>query len=335
MKTLEEIFKKYDHPLENLNLKESNCFLCGIDMGNQVTQEDLFPKWLQRKHNLWNQKLILLNGTSINYSQLKIPCCAKCNNEYLSRLENTISNAINAGYKATLELDDKLIFYWASKILFGIIRKELTLLLDRSSPDFGTIVTKDLVESYDNLHAFIQGIRRKMIFVDHLPFSVLITNLHDLGDPTNFSFRDSILGKTFGLRSGEVGIIVATSDAGLNNFSYARYLKDVNGRKLHPIQFDELFAKVTYESLRLTKDPTFTIVSNKDSELPVHIITHIPYMKLKDWDNNEFSRLLGDVLSKWGLSKEELFVPPNKIYTYMTNEDGSMTFIDKNDDVII
>ena len=87
-KNMIEDISKYDHPFENFSLDDDRCFLCGINMGENVTREDVFPRWLQRKHNLWNKQLILANGTQIRYSQLKIPCCPKCNNEYLSKLHN-------------------------------------------------------------------------------------------------------------------------------------------------------------------------------------------------------------------------------------------------------
>jgi len=324
-------FKDFDHPFENMKLNDSYCFLCGIDMGNKSTKEDLIPMWLQRKHNLFKKNLTLINGTQIPYSQLKIPCCSKCNNEHLSRLESKISAAINSGYRASINLDPTLIFYWTAKIFYGILRKELTLLVDRSNPDKGSIVPETLIQAYRNLHTFMQGIRRPLEFVGQVPFSVLVANLHDFGDEKNYNFKDDIFCQTLCIRSGSVGIIVALADAGVNNQSYSRYLKAVNGRKLHPIQFDELYAKVTYESHRLVNAPIFAVASNKNKDLPIQVITHIPNgIIMKAWDQEEFAHLLESVLTEWGVPEEGLFVPPNFVRTSMSNENGSLMLMDQD-----
>lgn len=328
-------YKDFDHPFENMSLDDSCCFLCGVKMDGNSTKEDLFPMWLLRKHNLFKEKLTLINRTLIPYSQLKIPCCAKCNNEHLSQLEYKISSAINSGYHSCLNLDPILIFYWAAKIFYGILRKELSLLVDRRDPQKGSIVPETLIQAYNNLHTFMQGIRRPMEFVGPLPFSVLVANLHDLGNKNNYNFRDNLFCQTLSIRSEGVGIIVALADAGINNQSYARYLKAVDGHKLHPIQFDELYAKVTYESHRLLKAPFFTVAANKDKSLPIQVITHLPSGKImKDWDQEEFAHLLESVLAEWGVPEEGLFVPPNFVHTYMSNENGSLKFIDPNGNLI-
>jgi len=328
-------FKDFDHPFENMSLDDSCCFLCGVEMGNKSTKEDLFPMWLQRKHNLFKERLTLINGTQIPYSQLKIPCCAKCNNEHLSQLENKISAAINSGYRACIDLDPTLIFYWAAKIFYGILRKELSLLVDRRNPEKGSIVPETLIQAYDNLHSFMQGIRRPLDFIGSPPFSILVANLHDLGNENNYNFRDNIFCQTLSIRSEGVGIIVALADAGINNQSYSRYLKAVDGRKLHPVQFDELYAKVTYESHRLIKSPFFTVAANKNKNLPIQVITHRPSgIIMKDWDQEEYAHLLENVLAEWGVPDEGLFVPPNFVRTSMSNEDGSLMLMDAEGNLV-
>lgn len=327
-------FIEFDHPFENMNLDDSCCFLCGINMGNNSTKEDLIPMWLQRKHNLFKKKLTLLNGTQIPYTQLKIPCCPKCNNEHLSQLESKISIAINSGYSTSIELEPTLFFYWAAKIFYGILRKELNLLVDRSNPQKGSIVPETLIQAYKNLHTFMQGIRRPLEFIGQIPFSVLVANLHEIGDEKSFDFKDNIICQTLSIRSGGVGIIVALADAGVNNMSYSRYLKAVDGRKLHPIQFDELFAKVTYESFRLSNAPFFTVASNKNNKLPIQVITHTNGISMKEWNQEEFAHLLENILADWGIPEEGLFVPPNFVRTSMSTENGSLMLMDQDGNLI-
>lgn len=61
--------------LDTLSDPRHRCFLCGTDLmlaGN--TDEHVIPKWAQRRYDLWNQTVTLLNGTGLKYSQLTVPC---------------------------------------------------------------------------------------------------------------------------------------------------------------------------------------------------------------------------------------------------------------------
>jgi hypothetical protein len=101
-----------DASFSDLRTSEDACFLCGSTSG-EVTQEHVFPKWLQRRFNLWTQRIGLLNDSLIQYRQLTIPCCSRCNNEDLSRLEVGVAAAVDGGYGHASELDPHLLYLWA------------------------------------------------------------------------------------------------------------------------------------------------------------------------------------------------------------------------------
>jgi hypothetical protein len=110
--------------IPDFKLDKETCFICGKPAD---TKEHLFPKWLQHKFNLWDQKLIIPNQTYISYRQLVVPCCDKCNNEIFSGLENKIS---------TNSETDKDIWRWANKIHFGLTLKDKFLEWDRKHPNY-------------------------------------------------------------------------------------------------------------------------------------------------------------------------------------------------------
>lgn len=93
------------------------CFLCGAQAG-AITQEHVFPKWLQQRYDLWTQRLGLLNDTEIQYRGLRIPCCSTCNSEDLSRLEAAVSSAVASGHEACIALDERLLYLWAGKLFY-------------------------------------------------------------------------------------------------------------------------------------------------------------------------------------------------------------------------
>ncbi len=137
----------------NLQTDDRHCFLCGADTP-KITQEHVFPKWLQNRYNLWNQKIGLLNRTLIRYRELLIPCCSTCNNEDLSSLESQIAIAVQGGYGACTVLDKRLLYLWVGQLFYGILRKEISLALDRSRPSDGTILPSTTLEGFSNLHLF-------------------------------------------------------------------------------------------------------------------------------------------------------------------------------------
>ncbi len=323
-----------DNIFESMNLTANDCFLCGTSLGKNRTKEHVFPKWLIRKHNLSNQKLYLLNGTDIKYSKLTIPCCEKCNNNHLSRIEDKVRSSFNRGYRAVENLPHETLYQWAGKIFYGILRKELQLLADQRDKAKGTIISEDLLTSYQSLHLFLQSIRRPFIYRSGYHFSVLVVNLHsDEKQPYNFS--DHLSAMVFAMRSGDVGIIVALEDAGLVQETYGRYVAAVGGRQLATPQFVELFAKTIYQSLLLNHTPKFVTAAHKDETKPVE--SHMmPIQGLSskpvvdEWNQKDFAECFSFVLNPRDPEKtfKEIFVPPNLVHSWMHNEEGNLRFFE-------
>jgi len=316
-----------------LSIDDSACFLCGCNSPS-ITQEHVFPKWLQNQCALWNEHITLLNGTTIPYNKLTIPCCSECNSKWLSKLENKIRYAVKNGYQRSAQTEDLTWYLWAGKILYGILRKELILLVDRSNPEKGTIIEDKTLKSFSNLHMFLQAIRGKIRFNEPVPYTVLICNIHDLGPGKNYFFIDDLLNLTISIRIGEVGVIVSFQDAGLINETYAKYVSKVDGRKLHPIQFDELYAKVSYQISLQTSVPSFITSSHVEGITPASV-RMLPFNNfVRPWSQEEFAHRLLFLVSKW-LKKvnsiEDIFVPPDQIYTWMVSAEDQLLLLKLED----
>lgn len=314
-----------EHKFSDLQVDDDSCFLCG-SRDTQLTLEHVFPKWLQHRYNLWSQTLSLLNETKIQYKKLLIPCCATCNREDLSRLEIAVATAVASGFESSSTLAPHLLYLWAGKLYFGVLRREIALARERSKPREGTILPKNFLKSYSGLHLFLQGIRGMHEFSDKHPYSVLVCNLHDVGHPRNYCFRDSLFHMTLAIRLGEVGIIVALEDAGLTADSYGRYLEAVAGRKLHPIQFDELYAKVLYQVSLIEGGVTYITSKHESEKQPARTYV-VASGFLRERSQEEYSRVLRPMVSDWLRSDPddtEWFVPPNLVPTWMTDKDGAL-----------
>lgn len=316
----------------NLSTDDKSCFLCGLE-ARDLTSEHVIPKWLQQRHNIWNEKLNLLNGTSIPYRSLKIPCCRACNSGPLARLEKDVASAVRDGYSASSDLDSRSWYLWLGKIFFGILRREIALSHDRSSPKDGAILSPETIEFFSNLHMFLQGIRERHEFASKPPYSVLVCNLHDLGPGQDFWFADNPHYLTAAIRMGEVGVIVAFEDAGINGESFGRYVEEVAGRKIHPIQFNELYAKVLYQTQLMKTAVKYLTSQHIDRTTPMR--TDVFWGgRLREWEQEEFSNVLRFFVQGWVQSSGSdisWYVPPDRVPTWMVDSNGEILVLGRSE----
>ncbi len=314
-----------------LRLDDNACFLCGSIELEGLTREHVFPKWLQGKHDLWDKKLVLLNKTAIPYRQLLIPCCENCNSQYLSSVENAVREAVYAGYAAVNALPPLVLYQWMAKIFYGILRKEITLLLDRRSLDNGSIVPRWILEKFSNLHFFLQSIRLPFDFIGACPFTTLVVNLHEGKPPDDFFFHDDIISQVCGLVSHDIGVIVALQDSAVLSSTYGRYVSDVAGRKLNILQFHELFAKSVYQVMLVDKLSDFVVMYGADPGQS-HVVSMLPQSSndgmppVSQWSQYEYARVLLNVLKVHikDISMEDIFSPPDRVLTWMSDEKGDI-----------
>src|SRR5262245_58398877 len=239
-----------------------HCFYCGARLRVR-TEEHVFPLWLQKRFQLQHQIITLLNGTTIKYSQLKVPCCRKCNNEHLSGLETRVKRHLQMPPRKLAPRQQTDLFTWACKILLGILYKERLLPRDRREPNKGTILPETLHDPYETTHLIIQNARIQIDFFaegkKRLPGSVFIFRLKA---PTEvrmqFDFRDDINNLGVFLRLGNRGIIVA-ADGGALDIEVGHLFRRDGKPALHPLQFSELGAIAFYKLSLLNRTPTYII----------------------------------------------------------------------------
>ena len=290
--------KKGLYSIHQARLSKNHCFLCGIKLNKaNRTDEHVFPKWLLRKFSLWNKNLFLLNKTPIKYRQLTIPCCNNCNNTYLSKLESKIDSALKKGVETFKKLSRKTIYFWLCKILYAILFKELFLYRNRKRMTRTKIIPKTFVwNAYQILHNFLQGIRKPLKYKYTKPFSIFVFKLqtHKNND-LNFDFIDSIITKSIALRLGNIGIIASLTEGGVIEQLYRGDFKKFHKIKLHPMQFNELFALVVYKVGQLQRQSSFGFIEGKKW---IFVLCNPPYMGLSNkpvfrpWDIKEFAEIL-------------------------------------------
>lgn len=310
-------------PGETQVLSGDACFLCGVALTDAIrTDEDVFPKWLLAEFNLWNARLDLLNGTSIKYSQLKIPCCKTCNNEFLSRIENTVRNAYVAGFDAFAALDRDVLFLWLAKILYGIMVREMSLPVDRQDRETGPIVSPDFLAQFRMHHYLLQGAVDRVTW-DGNPASILLYRTQ-LGpeQERNYDFSDGPYGPFLSLRIGPIGIVAVLQDWGaLEGHAWAQ-LERAKEIELAPLQFRELMAIGRFWAYKFNRVPKY-LVDQRDGKghvmvMPLGGLSGKPLWD--EFDHDEYAHMLAATI---GVPVERVQVG-DQLRTFLKDDDGNL-----------
>jgi len=322
----DESLQSFVQRLESLEVAHSECFLCAKNITTgDYTLEHVVPAWAQHRYNLWNQRLVLLNGTDIPYRQLTVPCCDDCNRNRLRPLEDSLSQTVDVGHHAVKALPARLVLLWLAKILFGILYKELFLLLDRSSPSDGTIITPGFLRHFRTQRFFLQQVREKVRLVDFTQGSLFVFPMQPLPrKEMEWDLCDNVETQFIACRVGKVGLFASLSDGGAQQYLNDIYA-DIKDLPLHPIQFHELTAQFSYRSTLATRTPKYLTAEG----IP-HAVHQMPLggLSLKplfdDGDAESYARHLAHYLH---VPLERVFEPPDKVSTWLRVPDGTPRFM--------
>lgn len=231
-------------------MKPKECFLCGdiLSEGN-YSKEHVFPKWLLRRFEIFNHSLALLNGTRVvPYRSLTIPCCKRCNNEILSKIEAKIKNAVEKGTKGLKSTDWKL-YIWIAKLFYGLLYKAHLIPATKGQPEGDTILPKIALDSYKLIHAFLQASRKKVVLIrPTFPGSTFVFNVQVPKEVRyQFDYRDFINSLCVSVRMGRVGIVGCLQDSSIILNENEKWLAKFQKMNLHPLQFLEISAGYSIE----------------------------------------------------------------------------------------
>lgn len=290
--------------MRSVRFGQSTCFLCSAPLRNRNrSEEHVFPKWLQNRFNLWNQRMVLTNLTEIPYRQLTIPCCKTCNNVHLSKVEDIMRAAIESGPYTVTKLPPPIVYMWLSKIFYGILYRENLLRADRRIGKRPIIPQKALRQLRLH-HDFMQGIRRPIEFPFGVPGSIFVfgTTKPDRVE-AQFDFLDNHHNRSIALRMGSVGIVCCLQDGGQTRQLHDQ-LKRPYYRKnrLHPVQFREITAEIFYKSMLLESVPLYTVLEDVN-KLAV-LTQNPPSPRFGDWNFSHFCQILAH---HWGQPLEEIY----------------------------
>jgi hypothetical protein len=345
------LFDIFDgHPFDG-----DHCFLCGSMLTPEIrTAEHVFPRWLQEKYDLKDLTITLLNGTTIPYRSLVIPCCKACNGTHLSQLEARIRAVVSDDSRTLNDLADEDVNAWLSKIYIGILWKELELTFDRRNPDAGPIFPKELMNNFRMVHFFMQACRKPMVFhtaYSKFPNTLLRVDCKADQSYEAFDYLDSTRAHSVAIRMGNKGLI-GLFDGGLHEMNFPDFCEQQFGSKpLHPVQFKEIFAKLTYKAMLSQRVPFYGFTHDVGTEShdvfllafdddklsatllaigtdsgPIALSAVLPENALNtpdygDWSQEEYARVLSTYT---GAPFEKIFRPPDLVATTLRDNAGNL-----------
>ena len=266
------------------------CFLCKKET-TEITKEDIFPLWLQKKQKLFSEHIGLLNGTKFPYRKIKVPCCAECNNGYLSSIENKVIDILNKNKLS--EKDNDILFIWLYKILYGLHYKELFLKKNiRQKEKQPTIAKTDELLGNNSTNLFLLYALNKVEFVNFKPYSIFIFNIIDANENDYFYFDE--YDRLFSMiQIGKKGIICSFQDDGYIEKLIIKHNPNINNTSIRKSDFADLTAFILTLKSRFPHLPNYLVDVYESGKRKVRIQPlKIQELKIDEFNINNYLRIM-------------------------------------------
>lgn len=310
-------------PFDRFNFGNKTCFISGKPLQSEEEKIQVFPAWLLAKYNLYDAPFKMLDENFPTYKDLKLPCSAEVNNNYLEPLEAEIKAAFEQGFEAVQQLDEWKLFIWAGKIMYGIIFNELqSAIRQQYAQGEGLNISQSLMHKFSSLHLMLQMLLLPIVFEDFKPYSFFLFKISSETD--QFNYRDEINSLTFSLRLKDFGFIFCLQDNGANGVYHQSILQKITEKTLHPIQFEEFCGRIFYSAYLFNRLPEYNL-------LPVQNKIYVEAMPLKglsakplfdEWKPRVYGQVLENFWKPWGFLLLEIIKNPEQPMSFLLDKNS-------------
>lgn len=311
------------HPFSTFNFSNTKCFLTGDTLSSAEEKIQVFPQWLMSRYSLEDKPFKLLDESIATYKDLKIPCSAAVNENYLEPLEAEIAAAFALGYEGVKALDELRLFQWVCKLLYGIVFNELQAgikLQHAQGEEFN--ISQSIIHKFSHLHLMLQSINLPITFDGFKPYSLFLFKVDNHAE--EFGYRDEINTQTFALRVGDFGLVMCLQDNGANGSYHRELYEQLKNDTLHPIQFEEFSARVFYSNYLFNRLPEYEVMPVGEDifveAMPLRGISSKPLFD--DWTNKTYGQVLESFWKNWGFLLLEIIKNPNQPISFLFDADG-------------
>jgi len=310
-------------PFEVSNFSNKTCFLTGQPLNSEEEKIQVFPQWLMSRYGLEDKAFKLLDESMATYKDLKLPCSAHINEQYLEPLENEIAAAFETGYEAVKNLDETKLFQWAGKLLYGIIFNEIQSGIKQQyakGEEFN--ISQSIIHKFSHLHLMLQTLNLPVELDGFKPFSLFLFKVDNNGQ--EFGYRDEINTLTFALRIRDFGLVICLQDNGANKLYHKEVVDKIQNHVLHPIQFEEFSGRVFYSAYLFNRLPEYNVMPVGDEiyieAMPLRGMSTKPLFD--DWVNKVYGQVLETFWKNWGFVLLEIIKDPEQPMSFLFNTEG-------------
>jgi hypothetical protein len=302
------------NPFKDLLFDEHFCFLSG-DLTNENIS--VFPEWLMDHFKFGDEKIEMMDKTkSYTYSDLKLPCSPEVKKAF-SELDIKVQAAYKKGFEGMASLNQVLLFQWTGRMVYGLLYYEMLYERDRllrQGEDFA--LSSALRERFGHFHLMLQSLIEPIFFVGKKPWSIVVFPLKYSADI--FSYRDDTINLMFSFGVNGFGFIACLQDNGVIGEKQKELLDKMENHVLHPVQFEELYARFHYSDYILQYKPEYKI-ENQDQGVVIEVDTAGKQPVFGFWDEDIFAQLLSNYWQVYGIEKEDILRFQKPVLSFLEN----------------
>lgn len=314
---------KLYNPFLDFKFDNESCFLTGEKLTSADEKIQVFPVWMMRAFDLEDKPFKLLDESFVTYKQLQLPCSCSTALAF-EQVESIVGRAMESGFAVVKELSQETLFHWVAKILYGVVFNEIQAGMRQAVLSVEAMnFSQALVHKFRNMHCMLQSLLVPMEFENKNPFTIQVFEVDNAED--TFLYRDEINTLIFSLRMKDFAIIATLQDNGTNAIYHDEVIAKIEGKKLHPIQFEEICARYFYSAYLFNRLPEYTFM-----ETPQKVF--VEPMPLNDWtlkpifDNwtvKTYGQVLENFWKPWGFLLFEIIQNPEKPMSFIEDENGN------------
>ncbi|KAA9346130.1 hypothetical protein [Adhaeribacter soli] len=316
-------FRLYD-PFVNMTFSSHACFLCGTIVSDDE-RIPVFSGWLQKRYDLGQKKLQLLDQSTLTFTEMQIPCCPVCA-EKVAELDQKVEAASKTGLPGLQALEEKTLFLWLARMFYGILVTELkTEQNPLIKPEYSVGENPKMLHKFQSFFQLMQAIRVPIEFDDFTPCSIFMVELQQGEQKTEFNYRDDLTTMMFSLQLDNVLIIANLLDNGFLKKAMTPVWREVEGKVLHPIQAAEFSARVYYAAYIFNLTPDYFVRRQKPED------THLIYDTLVDditatifnpWEHSVYATALEKFWLPWQISRNQILQNPESPLSFLLDAEG-------------
>lgn len=302
------------NPFKDLIFDEQFCFLSGDLTNEKMT---VFPEWLLDHFKFGDERVEMMDkAKSYNYKDLKMPCSLRVKDAF-DALDAKVQAAYKNGFEGMAALDQELLFQWTGRMVYGLLYYEMSYesnrLLKRGE---NFELSASLRERFGHFHLMLQSLIEPISFVGKKPWSIVVFPLKYSADI--FSFRDDAINLMFSFGVNGFGFIACLQDNGVLEEKHKEVLDKMEGHILHPVQFEELYARFHYSDYIMQFTPEYKI-ENQDHGIAIEVDTTTKPPLYGFWDEDIFAQLLSNYWQVYGIEREDILIPQKPPLSFLEN----------------